>query len=260
MNIVFLTVEERLYLPAFFHRVLQQRAGETRAIFLCPLKHGQQSTLQMIAKYRAAFGWVNLVKLARREVRARLVDALKLGRGQGRFGSLPSVAKYHGVPCETIPDVNAPAVLQRLRDMSTDLIVSVSCPQILKKPLIDLPLRGCLNVHGSLLPRYRGLSPSFWMMRNGEDRAGVTVFFVTEAIDLGHVVEQQEFPILPEETLEQFIIRSRVIHSEALLRAIEKIERGNVPTWPLTREGGSYYSFPTRADYREFRRRGRRLW
>jgi hypothetical protein len=58
------------------------------------------------------------------------------------------------------------------------VIVSVSCPQIFKKELIELPARGCLNVHGASLPQYRGVMPSFWMLANGERQAGVSVYFV----------------------------------------------------------------------------------
>jgi methionyl-tRNA formyltransferase len=260
MNIVFLTVEERLYLPAFFHRVLAERAADTRALFLCPLKHGNQSTVQMINKYRAAFGWVNLLHLARREFRAGIRDRLNIGRRQGRFHSLASVAKHHRVECEVVTDVNAESFHRRLRDIETDLLVSVSCPQIFKQPLIELPPRGCLNMHGALLPKYRGLAPSFWMMLNGETEAGVTVFLVNRDIDLGDVVEVESFPIRPDETLEQFIIRSKAISADVLLRAIRKVESGACETTPLSKEGGSYHSFPTRADYRAFRRRGRRLW
>lgn len=260
MNIVFLTAEERLYYPAFFHRILQQRAPDVRAIFMCPLKLGRKSTLQMINQYRASFGWANLIKLTRREIKARLLDALKIGAARGRFYSIGSVAAQHGVPCETVTDVNAEPFLQRLRDMHTDLIVSVGCPQIFKKSLIDLPPRGCLNIHGSLLPKYRGLAPSFWMMHNGEQRAGVTVFFVNQAIDLGDAVEVEAFPILPDETLEEFIIRSKRIGSDVLLRAIQKIDDGQFETTPLGKDAGSYYTFPTRAAYRAFRRRGRRIW
>jgi len=170
------------------------------------------------------------------------------------------VARHFGIPCETVADVNAAAFQQRLREMKTDLIASVTCPQLFKKELIELPAKGCLNMHGALLPHYRGLAPSFWMMRNGETRAGVTVFFVNEDIDAGDVVAVDEFAIEPHETLEEFIIRSKRISCDTLLRAIERIEGGAVQTVPLDKSQGSYFGFPKRADYDEFRRRGRRLW
>lgn len=260
MNIVVLTAAEPLYLPAFFARFLAVRARDTRAIYLAPPRYGKESVLDTARKYRRAFGWTNLARLGARTLAAKLRDRLGAGQRSGRFYSIAAVARHYDVPCETVDDVNDPRFLERLQSVPTDLVVSVSCPQLFKRNLIHLPPRGCLNVHGALLPRYRGIAPSFWMMRHGESEAGVTVFLVNEDIDLGDVVEQQAFPILPNETLDRFIVRSKAIACDALLRAIDKIEAGAPATRPLTREGGSYFSFPTRADYRAFRARGRRLW
>ena len=260
MNIVFLTADEPLYLPAFFTRVLNELAKDTRAVFLAPPRYGKDSSFQMARKYVCAFGWCNFVALARRTAMAKLRDRLKIGYSRGQYHSIPSAAAAHGVPCERVPKVNDEAFLQRLRDMKTDLVVSVSCPQVFRKPLITLPPLGCLNMHGALLPKYRGIAPSFWMMVNGESRAGVTIFFVNEDIDAGDVVEVEEFDIDPHETLHEFIIRSKRIAADALLRAIQKAQAGSPKTTPLNKAAGSYFSFPTRAAYREFRRRGRRLW
>lgn len=260
MNIVILTVEERLYMPAFFVHFLEKRGKDVRAIFKAPLRHGKQSTGQMIRKYQAAFGWLNTLKLAQKEAWARVADKIGLGGNGARFYSIESVARHFNVPCETIEDVNAPAFHERLRAMKTDMIASVTCPQLFKKALIELPPRGCLNMHGALLPHYRGLAPSFWMMKNGETRAGVTVFLVNEDIDAGEVVAVDEFPIEPHETLEEFIVRSKRISCDTLLRAIATLENGTAKTYPLDKSKGSYFGFPKREDYLEFRRRGRRMW
>jgi methionyl-tRNA formyltransferase len=260
LNIVVLTAEERLYLPAFFQRFLARRGASTRAIFSCPLHYGKQSRLDLIRQYRRTFGWANTFKIARKEGLARICDRLGLGKGNGRFHSVRAVAAEFRIPYETALDVNAESFRNRLRDLQTDVIASVSCPQIFKKPLIETPRVACLNVHGALLPKYRGIAPSFWMMRHGETQAGVTVFRVNEAIDRGDVIEVESFPILPDETLDEFIIRSKAIACDVLLRAIDKIESGTATYRPLAQEGGSYFGFPDNAAYREFRKRGRRIW
>jgi len=260
MNIVFLTADEPLYLPDFFARLLQESVGDTRAIFTVRSRYGKDSMLRMVRKYVAAFGVWNLVRLLLRTVRAKLCDLFGVGRSAGSYYSVKSAAKAHGIHCELIPDVNAEEFLQRLRGLKTDLIVSVSCPQLFRKPLIGLPPRGCLNIHGALLPQYRGIAPSFWMLSRGETKAGVTVFLVNEDIDAGDIVEVETIDILPEESLHDFIIRSKRIACGCLLRAMRKIQSGAVQTVPLDKEKGSYFGFPTRAAYREFRRRGRRLW
>ncbi len=260
MNIVVLTADEPLYLPAFFAQFLQHRGRDTRAVFTVPSRYGKDSTFDMVRKYVSAFGWLNFAILARRTAGAKLGARLGWTRRDGVPWSLEALCRGHGIVCESAANVNAVEFLERLRAMGTDLLVSVSCPQVFRRPLIELPPRGCLNVHGALLPKYRGIAPSFWMMAQGETQAGVTVFLVNEDIDAGDVVEQVAFPIGPTETLHEFIIRSKRIACEALLRAIDAVERGTPMTRPLDKAGGSYFSFPTRAAYRAFRQRGRRLW
>ena len=209
----------------------------------------------MARRYVRAFGLHNFAVLAARTLKAKLDD--RFGTGAG---SLRRVARRFGVRCVQAEDVNDPGFLSHLRELGTDLIVSVSCPQIFRRPLIDLPPRGCLNMHGALLPKYRGIAPSFWMMANGEREAGVTLFFVNENIDAGEVVAVERFSIEPTETLEAFILRSKGIACELLLRTLDRIERGTVETSPLDTKNGSYFGFPTRDDYRRFRAHGRKLW
>lgn len=98
------------------------------------------------------------------------------------------------------------------------------------------------------------------MRATGEDHAGATVPFVNGDIDPRDAIEVRRFPIFHAETLDQFIRRSKQIHCDVLLQAIDKINRGHVESRPLSKQDGSYFGFPTRAAYREFRRRGRRLW
>jgi methionyl-tRNA formyltransferase len=86
------------------------------------------------------------------------------------------------------------------------LIVSVSCPQIFKQPLIELPSKGYLNIHGAMLPAYRGVMPSFWILANGETEAGVSIFFVNDDIDAGALCAQRSFSIAEGETLDEFLL------------------------------------------------------
>ncbi len=260
MNIVFLTANEPLYLPNFFAQLLEERAQDTRAIFVVPPRYGQDSTFRMAKKYLAAFGACNFARLGWRTLNAKIRNLMRIGRSRGRYYSVAAVAAAHGVRCELVPKVNTEVFRQCLQNMKTDLVVSVSCPQIFRKALIDVPPLGCLNMHGALLPEYRGIAPSFWMMAHGETRAGVTTFLMNEDIDAGDVVEREEFEIYAQETLDQFIIRSKRIACEVLLRAIQKIEDGDPERVPLKKEDGSYFGFPTREAYRVFRKRGRKLW
>jgi methionyl-tRNA formyltransferase len=248
MNVVFLTTDDPIYLPSFFDRVLSVRE-DTTAVFIVPPLYKNQSIRDAAWRYFRTFGAAAVVSLTVRTVRAKI-------RGE----SIAGVCKRHEVHCETIRNVNDPLFLDRLRQLGTSLIVSVSCPQIFHKPLIELPSQGCLNIHGAILPEYRGVMPSFWMLANGEKQAGVSIFFVNEDIDAGDLCGQRIFEIREHETLDEFLRRSKAISAQLLLEVLSEIESGSVSRTPLDLSAGSYYSWPTREAVRRFRAAGRRIW
>jgi methionyl-tRNA formyltransferase len=249
MNIVFLTTEDPIYLPAFFDTVLAEYGSQTRAVFAVPPLYKNQSSLQAARRYWKTFGTEGVTGLA-----------LRVGGAKLRRQSIAAVCRRRNVRYEDASDVNAPEFLDELRRLSTDLIVSVSCPQIFKAPLIELPEHGCLNIHGAILPEYRGVMPSFWMLANGERQAGVSIYFVNEQIDAGELCAQRVFDIEPEETLDEFLQRSKAIAAELLLEVLPQVGSGTVARTQLDLEQGSYYSWPDREAVARFRTSGRRLW
>jgi methionyl-tRNA formyltransferase len=249
VRIVFLTTDDPLYLPAFFERVLTERRGETALVAVVPPLYAKQTTRQAVWRYYRTFGLADTLRLAARTIAAKAARR-----------SIPSVCKRHGVPHARTRDVNAPEFLDELRSIGTDVIVSVSCPQIFRKALIELPEKGCLNVHGAILPQYRGVMPSFWMLANGEWQAGVSVYFVNEQIDAGHLCGQRVFDISPDETLDEFLTRSKRIAADLVLDVVAGIETGRVEATPMDLARGSYYSWPDREAVARFRAAGRRVW
>ncbi len=165
-----------------------------------------------------------------------------------------------GVAYRLVSDVNAPEFLDQLRQGNAELLISVSCPQIFRRALIELPPRGILNIHGAILPQYRGVMPSFWMMANGERQAGVSIYFVNEKIDAGELCGQERLFIDPKETLDKFILRSKLTSAGLLLRTIDALEGGTIERRPLDLAAGSYFSWPDATAVRRFRACGRRLW
>jgi len=248
LKIVFLTTDDPLYLPALFDRVLRVHGG-TSSVFVVPPLYKNQTALSAAWRYFRTFGLGATWALSRRMLVAKIERR-----------SIARVCERHGVPCESIRDVNDPLFLERLRMLGTELVVSVSCPQIFKRPLIDLPERGCLNVHGALLPEYRGIMPSFWMLANDEKRAGVSIFFVNEDVDAGELCGQRAFEIPPGEALDAFLRRSKTVAAELLLDVLEEVEQSTVSRTPLDLSAGSYYSWPDRRAVQRFQAAGRRLW
>ena len=249
MKITFLTTDDPIYLPAFFERLLGEYGKETQAVYSVPPLYKNQTTLQAAFRYYKTFG-----------LAASLGLGARIGTVTARGQSIASVCKKHRVLYELVPDVNAEKFRQRLREAGTDLLISVSCPQIFKKPLIELPQLGCLNIHGAILPHYRGVLPSFWMLANKEKNAGVSIYYVNEKIDAGELCGQRIFEILPGESLDSFLTRSKAIAAELLLEVLAKIEDGTITRSPLNLADGSYYSWPDKEAVKRFRANGHRLW
>lgn len=248
MNIVFLTTADAIYLPAFFDRVLRDYGSQTRAVHIVPPLYKGQTVFRAFWRYYRTFGlrgvWSLIVLMA---------------RAKARRASIRAVCARHGVPCSSVTDVNAPEFVKGMRERETDLIVSVSCPQIFKQPLLEAPSRGCLNIHGALLPQYRGVMPSFWMLANGEREAGVSIYFMDERIDAGELCRQQAFEIRPHETLDEFLRRSKALAAELLVEVLREVEAGDIERTPLDLTKGSYYSWPDREAVERFYSAGRRL-
>ena len=166
----------------------------------------------------------------------------------------------HGIPVIQIAgSVNSDESLSVLRSVDADLFISITGNQIFKRPLLDIPRLGTLNLHTALLPKYRGLMPSFWVLKNREKQTGVSVFFVDEGIDSGPILVQKTINI---ENMSQWeLIRmTKFLGMEAIVEGIELIQSGDYELIPNKEEDSTYYSFPTRQDVIEFKRGGNRFF
>lgn len=249
MKLTFLTTDDPIYLPAFYDRVLAERGKDTLAVYVVPPLYRKQTPADAAIRYARTFGLGAAGNLAARVASAKL-----------RRRSIASCCARWDVRCEEVGDVNEPRFMDRLRAEAADILVSVSTPQVFKRELMEIPRLGILNIHGAILPQYRGVMPSFWMMANGERQAGVSIYFVDERIDSGERVGLRTFDIGANETLDHFIARSKGIAAELLLEVLDGVEQGTLERQPLDLEAGSYFSWPDAESVRRFRAAGRRLW
>jgi len=155
--------------------------------------------------------------------------------------------------------VNHPKSLAILKEYNADIMVSIAGNQIFKQPLIDMAPNGILNLHTALLPKYRGLMPSFWVLRNCEETTGVSVFFVDRGIDSGEIIIQREINI-DDVSQEELIIMTKRIGITAIVDALICIENDNVSLIENDIVKGSYYSFPTRSDVHAFLKADKRFF
>ena len=164
-----------------------------------------------------------------------------------RFGAWRWLNKEK-IPRITSPNVNSPTFVEYVKRLNVDLIVVYFFSQILKTAILQTPRLGILNCHPSLLPRYGGPHPAFWMLKNGESVAGVTVHVMTEKIDAGDIVAQQELMIGENENAGQLMQRQHHAAAALLTEAVNAMAQGTIDPRPQNIAERSYFGKIKAAD------------
>lgn len=152
-------------------------------------------------------------------------------RGRGQKPLPPPVKELAERHCLTVLQphrVRAPEFIDAMRELNPDLIVVVAFGQILPKALLEVPRYGCINVHASLLPRYRGAAPLNWCIINGETETGVTTMLMDVGLDTGDMLLKKVTPIDPEEDTSSLHDRLALIGAEALDETVELLVAGRL--------------------------------
>src|SRR3989449_4044637 len=137
------------------------------------------------------------------------------------------LAQQAGLPILQPLKMKDPAFLETLKSWAPDLIAVTAFGRILPPVVLDLPLKGCVNVHGSLLPKYRGAAPIQWAIINGETETGITTMLMDAGMDTGPVLLQETVPILPMETAGELAARLAPIGGRLLVETIRGLKDGN---------------------------------
>jgi len=145
--------------------------------------------------------------------------------------AVKTYAVAHGIPVLQPPKLKNPEFLAELRDLQADLQVVVAF-RMLPEAVWNMPPKGTLNLHGSLLPRYRGAAPINWAIINGETETGVTTFLLKHEIDTGDVLFQERIPIGENETAGELHDRMMHIGAQLVLKTVQSIEQGHAQPQP----------------------------
>jgi len=149
--------------------------------------------------------------------------------------------------------------VSKIKQFQPDLLVSILGNQIFKDSIINLAPKGCLNLHTALLPIYRGLMPTFWVLKNNEKYTGVSVFYVEKGIDSGPIIVQKKIEIA-DRSQEELITFTKKIGMEAIAEAVDLIEKDKIKLIENDANKMTYYSFPTKEDVKEFLENGKRFF
>lgn len=164
------------------------------------------------------------------------------------------LAKQKGIPIHYCKSINDKECLDVIRALKPDLIISAYFNQILKKEAIQAPRIGVLNVHPGWLPAYRGAMCYFWVLKNAEERGGVTVHWIDEGIDTGEILARKSFHLKAGWTQQKVLALTAIIGARLLKRIGRKLYNGEQPA-PMSqpdREGAAYYPMPAEADFEDY--------
>jgi methionyl-tRNA formyltransferase len=157
------------------------------------------------------------------------------------FESVERLAAEHHLPCATPVDPNTPEWIERIRALQPDFIFSFYYRHMLKMEVLSAARSGAYNMHGSLLPKYRGRVPINWAIIHGERHTGATLHRMVAKPDAGEIVAQQAVPILPDDTAPEVFQKVVVAAEIALDNALPALLAGTAVHTPLNLTQGSYF-------------------
>ena len=158
------------------------------------------------------------------------------------FDSVAATAADYGIPTIASENPNAPEELQRFRGLAPDFLFSFYYRRMLMPELLAIAPRGALNMHGSLLPKYRGRVPINWAIIHGETETGATLHYMVAKPDAGDIVAQTAVPILPDDTAREVLDKVTVAAEMTLYRALPALIAGAAPRIAQNLRQGSYFS------------------
>lgn len=159
------------------------------------------------------------------------------GRGnQVQFPAVKEMALSLNIPVYQPRRVKEPEFIEVLKQLNPDVIVVAAFGQILSKVILELPKFGCINVHASLLPKYRGSAPIQWSIIEGEEKTGITIMHMDEGIDTGDMISKKEITLSPKETFGTLHDKLAEAAGPLLIQALADIEAGRATR---TKQGDS---------------------
>ena len=160
------------------------------------------------------------------------------GRGMKMvYSPVKEVALAHEIPVFQPENFRADEDVEALRALKPDVVAVVAYGRLLPQRVLDIPEKGCVNIHASVLPEYRGSAPYQWAVLDGKAETGVSAQYMALQMDAGDVIDVARTPIGPDETAGELLDRLAVLGADLLSRTLGRMEQGAVPAMPQDPEG-----------------------
>ena len=163
------------------------------------------------------------------------------GRGMKLVASpVKEVAAINGIPVFQPENFKSEEAVRQLRELEPDICAVVAYGQLRPKSVLDVPARGCINIHASVLPKYRGSAPYQWAVLDGLRETGVTAMYLCRKMDAGDIIDVSKTPIGPDETAGELLGRLAVLGADLLSKTLSRFEAGEVAATPQNEAEVSY--------------------
>lgn len=257
LRVIVFTQEDRFFIPT---NIL--KAGKVCEIIEVVNNQSKNSFDNRMTDLIKWFGIAQCGKMGILEIKRIVEGGLDVISGYKLFGGTRSIkhaARRLGATYRTETNINSRDYVDHVKELAPDLVISFSAPQIVKPELLSVPRYSVINVHGALLPNYRGLLPSFWYLYNEEKIGGATVHKMSAAIDDGSIINQDSVDISDCKSMFDLMKKTKLLGGELMVKTIEEYTAGNIHSRTNNIENGSYFTWPTVAQAKDFRKRGMRL-
>jgi folate-dependent phosphoribosylglycinamide formyltransferase PurN len=174
--------------------------------------------------------------------------------------TINGLAKKHGITIERAADVNDPEFIEKIKKSGCNIILSVYSNQLFGKPLIEAAPDACINVHGTLLPDYRGGAGYFHYLADDRDEAGATVHFIVPEADAGDVIWKEKFPIETDDTVYLLHVKLCQAGARAALKALELLKDPDFKAQPIENIQKKLYWMPSPKKMKKFHKLGKKLF
>lgn len=149
-------------------------------------------------------------------------------------------AEEHNINVYQPEKVKSEDTIKLVKNLNPDIIIVVAYGKILPKEILNMPKYGCINVHGSLLPKYRGAAPIQWSIINGDTVTGITTMYMNEGLDTGDILLQSKLYIEENETSDELKLRMSELGADLLIKTLEELEKGNLKPIPQNSEEATF--------------------
>jgi len=249
MRVAIITEEDMFYVREFFIRFFQiSKNSDYELTGITILPAFKKSTAALAKQMYGFYGPYHFVRIGFQFVWRKFIGK-----------TIRALSKSKGIPVIDVESVNSDTYIEWLKTNNIDVIISVAAPEVFKKKLLDTVPYGCINSHSALLPENRGMMPVFWGLYKGSDEIGITIHTMVEKLDQGDIILQEHVPV-KDESLHEMILKTKLQSADMMAGVLQKLAKhGSIDSTPMV-NGGSYQTFPTPTEVKEFKARGKKLF